>query len=140
MIKIKKLSPDATAPRFMREGDAAMDFYANENTTIQPNERKIVSTGIAMAIPKGFVGLIWDRSGMAAKHGIKSMGGVIDSNYRGEVGIILQNLSNEAFNVEKDMRIAQLLIQPVENREILEVENLDETVRGESGFGSSGMK
>ena len=140
MIKIKKLHPDATSPKFMREGDAAMDFYSNENITINPNERQVISTGIAMAIPKGFVGLFWDRSGLAARNGIKSMGGVIDSNYRGEVKVILHNLSNKPFNVEKGMRIAQMLIQPVENREIIEVEELDDTVRGEEGFGSSGMK
>jgi len=140
MIKIKKLSPEAISPKFMRDGDAAMDFYSNENLTIQPDERKIISTGIAMAIPKGYVGLIWDRSGMAAKYGIKSMGGVIDPNYRGEVKIILHNLSKEDFNVEKGMRIAQMVIQAVENREILEVEELDDTTRGEEGFGSTGLR
>jgi dUTP pyrophosphatase len=138
MIKIKKLTDDAIAPKYIREGDAAMDFYANETKIIQPNHREIISTGIAMAIPKGFVGLLWDRSGMAANHGIKRLGGVIDSNYRGEIKIILHNLSNQPFTVEKGTRIVQMLIQSVEQKQILEVQNLDDTERNEQRFGSSG--
>ena len=139
-LKIKKLHPDATLPKYLRPGDAAMDLYSNENKVLQPNQRELISTGIAMAIPLGNVGLIWDRSGMAANHGIKCMGGVIDSNYRGELKVILHNLTNQPFTVEKGMRIAQMLIQQVEQKEILEVEELDDSVRGEKGFGSSGMK
>ncbi|MDO8511225.1 MAG: dUTP diphosphatase [Nanoarchaeota archaeon] len=140
VLKIKKLHPDATMPKYLRPGDAAMDLYSNENKVLQPNQRELISTGIAMAIPQGNVGLIWDRSGMAANHGIKCMGGVIDSNYRGELKVILHNLTNQQFTIEKGMRIAQMLIQQVEQKEILEVKELDDSIRGEKGFGSSGMK
>ncbi len=139
-LKIKKLHPEATMPKYLRTGDAAMDLYACEPKIIQPNQRELISTGIAMAIPQGNVGLIWDRSGMAANHGLKSMGGVIDSNYRGEIKVILHNLTAQPFVVEKGMRIAQMLIQKIEQKEILEVQELDESVRGEKGFGSTGSK
>lgn len=139
-LKIKKLHPEATLPKYLRPGDAAMDLYANETKILQPNQRELISTGIAMAIPAGHVGLIWDRSGMAANHGIKSMGGVIDSNYRGEVKVILHNLTSQSFTIEKGMRIAQMLIQEVTQKEILEVEELDQSIRGEKGFGSTGLK
>src|SRR3989338_467098 len=138
-LKIKKLHPEATLPKYLRPGDAAMDLYANENIIIQPNQRVLIPTGVAMAIPQGFAGLIWDRSGMAANHGIKSMGGVIDSNYRGEIKVILHNLTNQPFTVEKGMRIAQMLIQEVTQNQIIEVEELDDTVRGEKAFGSTGL-
>ena len=137
-LHIKKLHPGAVLPKYGREGDAGLDLSATENVIIPPSERRTIATGIAIAIPPGFAGLIWDRSGLAAKHGIKSMGGVIDANYRGEIKVILHNLSNEPFTVEKGMRIAQLLIQPVQQKEIVEVNNLDETERNEQGFGSTG--
>ncbi len=139
-IKIKKLSSSATIPKYIREGDAAMDLYSNESKILKPNTRTIVFTGIAMAIPMGYVGLIWDRSGMAIKQGIKSMGGVIDENYRGEIGVILHNLSTEPFSIEPGMRIAQMLIQKVHQKELIEVEELDDSVRGENAFGSTGFK
>ena len=139
MIRIKKLSEDALLPKYAGPREAGMDFHANEEVILQPNERKLISTGIAMAIPNGYVGLLWDRSGLAAKHGLKTMGGVIDSTYRGEIKIILHNLSVQEFKVEKGMRIAQMLIQPVEQRELKEVQELDETERGEDGFGSTGL-
>lgn len=139
-LKIKKLHPEAILPKYLRPGDAAMDLHSNENKVLQPNQRQLISTGIAMAIPQGNVGLIWDRSGMAANHGIKCMGGVIDSNYRGELKVILHNLTDQPFTIEKGMRIAQMLIQQVEQKEILEVEELDDSVRGEKGFGSTGLK
>lgn len=140
MIKIKKLTDAAIIPKYANQGDAGMDFFSNEEMIIKPNQRKLVSTGIAMAIPSGYVGLIWDKSGIAAKHGIKTMAGVIDSSYRGEIEILLQNLSTEEFKVEKGMKIAQMLIQPVEQRNIIEVKELDETKRGTGGFGSTGIR
>ena len=140
MIKIKKLSEDATLPRYAKPGDAGMDFYSNEELTILPNERKLVSTGISMAIPEGYVGLIWDKSGIATKHGIKTMAGVIDSGYRGEVKILVHNLSDQVHKIEKNTKVAQMLIQPIECREVIEVEELDQTERGEEGFGSTGIK
>ena len=138
-IKIKKLHPQAILPKYACANDAGMDFYSLENEIINPGERKLIPTGIAMAIPPGYVGLIWDKSGIASKHGIKTMGGVIDSGYRGEIRIVLHNLSNQPFPIEKGMKIAQMLIQPVEQKKIVEVEELDETSRGEGGFGSTGL-
>jgi dUTP pyrophosphatase len=137
-IKILKTDSDAKAPSYANPGDAGMDFYSAENIVIKPNERKVVRTGVKMAIPAGYVGLVWDKSGLAAKKGIKTMAGVIDAGYRGEVGIVLHNLGNEDFIVEKNMKIAQMLIQPVHNPDLVEVKELDETKRGEGGFGSSG--
>jgi len=138
-IKIKKLDPTATLPNYAHPGDAGMDFYANETTTLQPRERKLISTGIALAIPQGFVGLFWDKSGIAAKHGLKTMAGVIDASYRGEIKILIHNLSEQLYLVEKGKKIAQLLIQPVEQRELVEVDNLEDTSRGAGGFGSTGL-
>jgi len=105
---------------------------------ISAGERVIVPTGIQMAIPEGYVGLVWDRSGLAAKHSLHCLAGVIDSGYRGEVGVVMINLGKEDFLVEKNMRIAQILIQPVELPSVVEVEDLDDTTRGDGGFGSTG--
>ena len=139
-IKIKKLTSEAIIPKYAGPKEAGMDFYSSEESVIAPNERKVVKTGISMAIPNGYVGLLWDRSGLASRNGLKTMGGVIDSTYRGEIGIIIHNLSNQEFKVERGMRIAQMLIQPVEQKELIEVEELDETERGEGAFGSTGLK
>lgn len=140
LLPIQKINPDATLPRSIRDGDAALDLYSSEDILIPFNERRVVSTGIAMSIPPGYVGLVWDRSGLAARNGLTMLGGVIDSNYRGEIKVIIHNLGVESFQVEKGMRIAQILIQPTIQPEILEVHNLNETVRGADGFGSSGLK
>lgn len=140
MIRVKKLSPQAITPKYNHPDDAGMDFFALDIVVIQPNERKIIPTGIALAIPKGFVGLIWDKSGIAAKHGLKTMAGVIDAGYRGEIKILIHNLSSQAYTVEAGAKIAQMLIQPVEQKEIKEVKELDDTSRGEGGFGSTGER
>ncbi len=139
-IKIKKISSDAKLPQYANEHDAGMDFFSNEECIIKPGERKLLSTGISMAIPQGQVGLIWDKSGLAVKHGLKTMAGVVDSGYRGEIKIVVHNLSDKDYLVEKGNKIAQMLIQRIEQKELLEVEELDETQRGEGGFGSSGLK
>ncbi len=138
-IPIKKLSPAAKLPGYAHPWDAGMDLYSAETTTILPHERKLISTGIALAIPSGLVGLVWDKSGIATNHGLKTMAGVIDAGYRGEVKILVHNLSTKPYTVEAGSKIAQLLIQPVEQREIIEVEELDDTSRGEKGFGSTGV-
>ncbi len=137
-VKIKRLHSDAQLPKYGRSGDAGMDIHAYETVILQPGERRIVSTAIALAIPEGTVGLVWDRSGMAAKHGIKTMAGVLDNTYRGELKIVLLNTHDEPYEVRKGDRIAQLLVQPVHTAEILDVDELDDTVRGDGGFGSSG--
>ena len=92
-----------------------------------------------MELPEGFVGLVWDKSGLAIKNGIKTMAGVIDSGYRGEIGIVLANLSDQDFKIEKGQKIAQMLIQKVEWAEIEEVKELSKTKRGDGGFGSTGL-
>jgi dUTP pyrophosphatase len=140
MIKVKKLSIDAILPSYSHSDDAGMDFFSNVTFTLKPKERVLVTTGISMAIPKGYVGLIWDKSGIATKHGIKTMAGVIDSGYRGEIKILVNNLSDSPYTIEKGKKIAQMLIQPVEQKKIIEVSELDESDRGEGGFGSTGLK
>lgn len=128
-------------PKYIRENDAAFDLRSAEDKVLAPGEKTIVKTGLRMAIPSGHVGLIWDRSGLAAKHSLHCLAGVIDCTYRGEVGVVMKNLGDAPFEVEKNMRIAQMLIQPVTTPKIVEVDDLDEdTVRGSNGFGSSGVK
>lgn len=138
-IKIKKLREEAILPKYAHPDDAGMDLYSCETVPLLPNERKVISTGIAMAIPKGCVGLIWDKSGLASKHGIKTMAGVIDSGYRGEIKIIVHNLSAQPYLFEKGAKVAQMLIQTAEQKQLLVVEDLEETERGEDGFGSTGL-
>lgn len=138
VVRIKKLKDDAQVPLYKRPGDAAFDLFSCEDWTLQPHEQHIFPIGIAMAIQQGCAGLIWDRSGMGAKHGIKVLGGVIDHTYRGEIGVGLINLTKVPYEVRKGDRIAQMLIQPVYTAELQEVDDLDETARGEGGFGSSG--
>ena len=139
VIKVKKLHPEATLPQYALPGDAGMDLCSNETINLQPQERKLIPTGIAMAIPSGYVGLIWDKSGIASKHGLKTMAGVIDSGYRGEVKILLHNLSTEPFTVEKGKKIAQMVFNKVEEAVFNEVSELDDTSRGSGGFGSTGL-
>lgn len=138
-IKIKKIHPDARLPSYAHPSDAGMDLFSCETILINPNERQTISTGIAIAIPPGYVGLIWDKSGIAHTHGLKTMGGVIDSGYRGELKIVIHNLSTTTYVVEKGSKIAQMLIQPVAQKTMVEVEELDDTSRGEKGFGSTGL-
>ena len=140
MLKIKKLSPTAILPSYAHADDAGLDLCADETIIIQPGERQLIPTGLAMAIPSGYVGLIWDKSGIASQHGLKTMAGVIDAGYRGEVKILVYNLSNQPYTVQARTKIAQMLIQPVEQKRILEVPELDDTSRGAGGFGSTGMK
>jgi len=138
-VPIQKIG-DIMTPSYSREGDAAIDLRSAEEKIISPGQKDIIKTGLKIAIPKGHVGLIWDRSGMAAKHEMHVLAGVIDSNYRGEIGVVIKNFGTQAFEVEKHMRIAQMLIQPVVTAKIEEVESLDETDRAEGGFGSSGFQ
>ncbi len=126
-------------PSYAHPHDAALDLRAVEDHVLKPSQHVMVRTGLKMIIPQGHVGLIWDRSGLAAKHGVTTMAGVIDAGYRGEVCVVMINHGREAFKVEKGMRIAQMLVQPVLHVPVEEVEALDETARGEGGFGSSGL-
>lgn len=136
-IKIQRVE-DVKLPSYAHPGDAGLDLYSAEDFRLKPGERKIISTGIKMAVPVNHVGLIWDRSGLAAKNSIHVLAGVIDSGYRGKIGVVLKNLGDEEIKITKNMRIAQMLIQPVVSATIEEVDSLDETSRNEAGFGSTG--
>lgn len=137
-LPIKKLTDTAKVPTFAHETDAGMDLYADETVTIEPGERALISTGIAMAIPAGHVGLIWDKSGVATKRNIKTIAGVVDAGYRGEVKVALWNAGTEPQTFEQGDKVAQMLIQRVCNPETIVVAELDDTDRGEGGFGSTG--
>ena len=138
-ILVKKLTLKAKLPAFSRAGDAGMDLYAIENAVLKPGQRISCRTGLAIKIPKGCVGLIWDKGGLSHKFGIKTLGGVYDSNYTGEYLIGLVNLSQENFEIKKGQKIAQLLVQKMETPQIKEVDKLSKTNRGEARFGSSGI-
>ncbi len=137
-IKIKKLREDAVLPSYAHEGDAGMDLFSCEDYILKAGERRLFKTGLSIELPRGYVSLIWDKSGLAFKHGITVLGGVIEYTYRGEYRVILLNTSEKDFNIKKGDKIAQLLIQPICNAEIEETGVLSETERGEGGFGSSG--
>ena len=138
-IKVKKLSTEATIPTKANNSDAGWDLYVSEDAIIDPSKSELVSTHISFAIPEGYVGLIWDRSSMAAKRGLHRFAGVIDSGYRGEVKVCLWNSSDKYCVINQGERIAQILFQEVPHFTMNEVESLDDTDRGEGGFGSSGL-
>lgn len=137
-LKIKKINSEAIVPNYAHPDDAGFDLYSVEAIEISPMSRVQVATGIALEIPIGYVGLVWDKSGLSHKHGLKTLGGVIDSGYRGEVKVGLINLGSETYLLEKGHKIAQMIIQQQESCEIIEVSELSETSRGDKGFGSTG--
>jgi len=138
-IRFKKLNNNAIAPKFNGVGDAGMDIYSDSDVLVEPSKVVAVPTGISMELPEGYVALVWDRSGLAIKNGIKTMGGVIDSGFRGEVKVIMTNLSDKELKLEKGSRVAQMIIQRYEVPEVELVEDLSESERGDGGFGSSGV-
>ncbi|MFH1353716.1 MAG: dUTP diphosphatase [bacterium] len=137
LFKVKKLSPDARLPTKENPADAGVDIYTNESYTLQPGERHMFSTGMAVEFPEGYVALFWDRSGLGSK-GIHRLAGVVDSGYRGEWKVVLLNTTDESYEVKKGDKIVQCLLQKFEPVKIEEVEVLSETARAEAGFGSSG--
>jgi dUTP pyrophosphatase len=145
ILKIKKLenSQGLALPKYETNGSAGMDLIASidEDIIIKSGEIKLIKTGIAIALEKGFEAQIRPRSGLALKNGITVLNtpGTIDSDYRGEICVILINHSKLDFVVSRGMRIAQMIIAKYEQAEIIEVENLDATIRGTSGFGSTGV-
>ena len=143
-INIKKLNEDAVIPTLGSEYAAGSDLYAciDEKLDIKPGETILVKTGLAMEIPEGYAGLIYARSGLATKRGLAPANkvGVVDSDYRGEVMVALHNHSNEVQSIEPKERIAQLVVAPFLKVEFEEVEKLNDTVRGEGGFGHTGTK
>lgn len=140
-VQIRRLDPDLPAPAYAHRGDAGADLHASREVTLGPGERALVPTGLAIALPDGFVGLVHPRSGLAARHGISIVNapGTVDAGYRGEILVNLVNLDRaEAFTVQRGDRIAQLVVQRVEAAEFEEVDSLTETERGDTGHGASG--
>jgi dUTP pyrophosphatase len=137
-LKIKRLHPEAKLPSYGHPGDAGLDLYSAVRHDLAPGSVFAVPTGIKMAIPKGYVGLVWDKSGISLK-GVHRLAGVVDAGYRGEVQVVMINLGREPFEIKPGMKIAQMLIQPVVSADVVESEELDDTSRGEGGFGSTGL-
>lgn len=137
-LKIKKLQPNAILPKYQRVGDAALDLYAAEDKLLKPGIVNTVETGVAMEIPDGYVGNVRDRGGLAAKHAIHTLAGIFDSNYRGDITIVIINLGKKDYQIKKGERIAQMMIHKVEEIEVEEVKELSEANRGDNRFGSSG--
>ncbi len=137
-VAIVKMHEWMTTPHYAHEGDAGLDLRASEEMSIMPSETKTVPTGVKMAIPNGYVGLVWDKSGVASKNSVKTMAGVIDSGYRGEIKVVMINLGKTEFKITKDMKVAQILFQPVTRANLTLKDSLDDTARGEGGFGSTG--
>ena len=143
-ILIKRLSKKVSLPKYETSGSSGMDLAANidTNISIDPGKSAIIPTGLALSIPKGFEVQIRPRSGLAAKQKISVLNtpGTIDADYRGEIKVILINLGQEPFKVERGLRIAQMVVCPIVQAQLKEVDDLSETERGKGGFGSTGTK
>ena len=141
-LPIRRLDPEVTLPAYAKPGDAGLDLQANVDVTLAPGGgRELVPTGLAIAIPEGHAGFVQPRSGLALKHGVTCLNtpGLIDSGYRGELKVLLVNTDpTEPFEIRRGERIAQLVIQAVEHVTLIEVDELDDSERGHSGFGHTG--
>jgi dUTP pyrophosphatase len=140
-MEIKRLDAELPLPRYAHTGDAGLDIYSSIDLSLEPFERALVPTGIALAIPEGFAGFVQPRSGLAINAGLALVNapGLIDSHYRGEIKVIAINLdSAKPIRISRGDKIAQLVIQPVVTASLVEVETLDSTARGDGGFGSTG--
>jgi len=140
LLEVRRLHADAVVPAYAHPGDAGLDLTSVEAVTLGPGERASVATGLAIAVPDGWVGLVHPRSGLARRHGITvtNAPGTIDAGYRGEVLVLLVNLGSDEVQLAAGERIAQLLLQRVGHAQVVEVEELDDTPRGQGGFGSTG--
>jgi dUTP pyrophosphatase len=136
-LKVARMHAEAKLPSYGHKGDAGLDLFSAVHHVLEKDEVFPVPTGIKVAIPGGYVGLIWDKSGISLKGGHR-LAGVIDSGYRGEVRVVMVNLGSGPFVIKKGMKIAQFLIQPVEEVEVIEEDELGETSLGDKGFGSTG--
>ncbi|MBU2561501.1 MAG: dUTP diphosphatase [Nanoarchaeota archaeon] len=139
-VRIHRLDKSVELPRYAKKGDAAFDLRSAEDKIVKAGHKELVKTGLRIAVPEGYCGLIWDRSGLAAKHAIHCLAGVLDAGYRGEIIVVLHNLGKEDFMIEKHMRMAQMLIQPVESASLVEVEELEDTDRSVGGLGHTGLR
>jgi dUTP pyrophosphatase len=137
-IKVKQLRHEAILPRPATDGAAGADLHSVESFTLQPGERRLIPTGLSIEIQPGFYGRVAPRSGLAVRHGIDTLAGVIDSDYRGEVQVLLINLGNLPVDFNAGDRIAQLIIAPAAQCEYTWADELNETMRGRGGFGSTG--
>ncbi len=139
-VAVRRLRSDAVLPSYAHPGDAGLDLTAVEGVTLAPGARTAVPTGLAVAIPPGWVGLVHPRSGLARRHGltVANAPGTIDAGYRGEVQVLLINLGAETVHVAAGERVAQLLLQPVGLARVVEVDDLGTSERGAGGFGSTG--
>ena len=140
-VKVLRTDPEAQLPAYAHPGDAGMDVRSIEDVTLAPGARALVRTGLVLELPPDAEAQVRPRSGLALKHGVTVLNtpGTIDAGYRGEVGVILVNLGAEPFVVEKGMKIAQLVVAPLAQAEIVEVSAVDATDRGAGGFGSTGV-
>lgn len=141
-LSVKRLDAELPLPRYAHEGDAGMDLYAAQDTYLRPFDRALIPTGIAVAIPTGYAGFVQPRSGLAIKQGLSLVNtpGLIDSHYRGEIKVIAINLdATKPIEIKRGDKIAQFVIQQVASADLVEVTDLDETARGEGGFGSTGV-
>lgn len=139
-IKFLKLKKEAVMPKYAHPGDAGLDVYSMEKVTLRPGQQHTFWLGFALELPKGYVALVWDKGGIAHKYGIHTIGGVLDSCYRGEVIVIAINLSKKTYTFNKGDKVAQYLIQKVETVKLKVVDKLSDSTRGEGRFGSSGKK
>ena len=141
-LPVVRLDPDLPLPAYAKDGDAGVDLVAREAVTLAPGGgRAVVPTGVAIALPPGYAGFVQPRSGLAAKHGVTVLNtpGLVDSGYRGELKVCMVNLDPDMpFEIVRGERIAQLVVQAVTQVDFVEVEVLDATERGDTGFGSSG--
>ena len=136
-LPVRRIAQDAQLPAYAKPGDAGLDLYSRELRTLNPLEPTLFALGVAIALPAGTVGLITDRSGLG-KRGITTLGGVVDHTYRGELGVLLVNVTEAPYTVRPGDRIAQLLVLPVHTVEVEEADALPESARGADGFGSTG--
>ena len=136
-LRVKKIAKEAKLPVYGHKGDAGLDLFSCVDRELKEGEVFPVPTGIQLEIPFGHVGLIWDKSGISLQR-VHRLAGVVDAGYRGEVKVVLINLGSEPFVIKKGMKIAQLLVQPVAEIEIEEAKELEDSSRGEGGFGSTG--
>lgn len=140
-IALIRLDPELPLPSYAHPGDAGADLFSTVDVTLEPGERRLVPTGIAVALPEGFAALVHPRSGLAARHGVSIVNapGTVDAGYRGEISVLLVNLDRtDAVKLTRGDRIAQLVIQRVEQAAFVEVDALPDSVRGDGGYGSTG--
>ena len=141
IVKVKRLDDEVKMPAYAHKGDSGMDLYANEDATLESLERKAIGTGLKIEIPEGYEAQVRPKSGLAVNHGITVLNtpGTVDSSYRGEIKVIIANLSKEAYKIEKGKKIAQIVFAKVEIADTEETKELNETTRNEGGFGSTGL-